>query len=173
MPKPRLNKSAFIRNLPADMPAAGRGGAKAKARRHEDQPPPSCMPSEASCERKGPAKSAKRGRKPASGKYRLPVSSSRTQPATMKAGDVVSAGAAKGLEITRPIWSTQCALQVAASADRARQKVRRPPAPRSKEAPKQAFVVSLSTSASAERAKFWMSSRKSSGNSSGSSRHLA
>jgi hypothetical protein len=97
MPKARPNKSAFIRNLPGDMPAV-EVVAKAKAADMKISPA-FVYAIRSKLRKKSPAKSAKRGRKPASGK---PTASEfvRTQPATMKAGDVVSAGAAKGLKFS-------------------------------------------------------------------------
>lgn len=98
------NKSAFIRNLPADMPAAE---VVAKAKAANIKISPAFVHAIRSKMRKqghkggrpAAAPGAKRGPKPASGK---PSASDfvRSQPATMKAGDVVAAGAKQGLKFS-------------------------------------------------------------------------
>jgi hypothetical protein len=98
------NKSAFIRNLPADMPAA-EVVTKAKAANLKLTPAfvYAIRSKVRNKGRKGrpaaAAPAAKRGPKPASGK---PSASDfvRAQPASMKAGDVVAAGAKQGLKFS-------------------------------------------------------------------------
>ncbi len=100
MPKTpaKANKSAFIRSLPADMPAVD---VVAKAKAANLKLTPAFVYAIRSKSRKHGAGGsdgtpAKRGRKPASGK---PTASEfvRSQPVTLKASEVVAAGAKAGL----------------------------------------------------------------------------
>jgi len=102
MPKTPTNKSAFIRSLPPDMPA---GDVVAKAKDANLKITPAFVYAIRSKSRnKGRAKAAParrkgRARKAAGGK----VSASdfvRSQPSSMKAADVVAAGAKQGLKFS-------------------------------------------------------------------------
>jgi hypothetical protein len=105
------NKSAFIRSLPADMPAAD-VVAKAKAANIKLTPAfVYAIRSKSKTKGKG-TRGAKRGPKPASGKQSA-SDFVRTQPATMKALDVVSAGAKQGIK-----FSTNLVYAVRAAAGR-------------------------------------------------------
>lgn len=91
------NKSAFIRSLPADMPAAD-VVAKAKAANLKLTPAFVYAIRSKSRNNKG-SSGAKRGPKPATGK---PSASEfvRSQPASMKASEVVAAGAKQGIKFS-------------------------------------------------------------------------
>lgn len=90
------NKSAFIRSLPADMPAAD-VVAKAKAANLK-LTPAFVYAIRSKSRNKGPS-GARRGPKPATGK---PSASEfvRSQPASMKASEVVAAGAKQGIQFS-------------------------------------------------------------------------
>jgi hypothetical protein len=92
------NKSAFIRSLPADMPAAD-VVAKAKAA-NLTLTPPFVYAIRSKSRTKSPGgKGAKRGPKPASGKQSA-SEFVRAQPASMKASEVVQAGAKRGIKFS-------------------------------------------------------------------------
>jgi len=102
------NKSAFIRSLPADMPAAD---VVAKAKAANLKLTPAFVYAIRSKSRtKGKGRGAKRGPKPAGGKQSA-SDFVRAQPASMKAGDVVSAGAKQGIK-----FSTNLVYAVRAAA---------------------------------------------------------
>jgi hypothetical protein len=90
------NKSAFIRSLPADMPAAD---VVAKAKAANLKLTPAFVYAIRSKSRNKRSSGAKRGPKPATGK---PSASEfvRSQPASMKASEVVAAGAKQGIKFS-------------------------------------------------------------------------
>jgi hypothetical protein len=90
------NKSAFIRSLPADMPAAD---VVAKAKAANLKLTPAFVYAIRSKSRNKSSSGAKRGPKPATGK---PSASEfvRSQPASMKASEVVAAGAKQGIKFS-------------------------------------------------------------------------
>jgi len=90
------NKSAFIRSLPADMPAAD---VVAKAKAANLKLTPAFVYAIRSKSRNKSTTGAKRGPKPATGK---PSASEfvRSQPASMKASEVVAAGAKQGIKFS-------------------------------------------------------------------------
>ena len=90
------NKSAFIRSLPADMPAAD---VVAKAKAANLKLTPAFVYAIRSKSRTKPAGGSKRGPKPANGKQSA-SDFIRAQPASMKAGDVVTAGSKQGIKFS-------------------------------------------------------------------------
>ncbi len=90
------NKSAFIRSLPASMPAAD---VVAKAKAANLKLTPAFVYAIRSKSRNKSSSGAKRGPKPATGK---PSASEfvRSQPASMKASEVVAAGAKQGIKFS-------------------------------------------------------------------------
>jgi len=90
------NKSAFIRSLPTDMPAVD---VVAKAKAAGLKLTPAFVYAIRSKSRNKSPGGAKRGPKPATGK---PSASEfvRAQPATMKASEVVAAGAKQGIKFS-------------------------------------------------------------------------
>ena len=94
------NKSAFIRSLPADLPAA-EVVAKAKAANLKLTPAFVYAIRSKSRNRGRPpgAKGGKRGPKPANGKQSA-SEFVRSQPASMKASEVVAAGAKQGIKFS-------------------------------------------------------------------------
>jgi hypothetical protein len=98
-PKKTPNKSAFIRGLPADMPAAD-VVEKAKAANLKLTPAfVYAIRSKARTKGAPKRRGAKPGRKPASGGQSA-SDFVRSQPASVKATDVVAAGAKQGLKFS-------------------------------------------------------------------------
>src|ERR1700742_2445700 len=104
------NKSAFIRSLPADMPAAD---VVAKAKAANLKLTPAFVYAIRSKSRKKSSSGPKRGPKPATGK---PSASEfvRSQPGSMKASEVVAAGAKQGIK-----FSTNLVYAIRSSGSRA------------------------------------------------------
>src|SRR5438046_6224850 len=94
------NKSAFIRSLPADMPAV-EVVAKAKAANLKLTPAFVYAIRSKSRNKGRPAggKRGKRGPKPATGKQSA-SEFVRSQPVSLKAGEVVAAGAKQGIKFS-------------------------------------------------------------------------
>ena len=90
------NKSAFIRSLPADMPAVD---VVAKAKAANLKLTPAFVYAIRSKSRNQSAGGAKRGPKPATGKQSA-SEFVRAQPVSMKASEVVLAGAKQGIKFS-------------------------------------------------------------------------
>jgi hypothetical protein len=90
------NKSAFIRSLPADMPAVD---VVAKAKAANLKLTPAFVYAIRSKSRSQSGGGAKRGPKPATGKQSA-SEFVRAQPASMKAAEVVAAGAKQGIKFS-------------------------------------------------------------------------